>query len=444
MAMTRSGYRPRIVDGLMGDMLRAAGAVCIEGPKWCGKTWVALNHAESAVMIGDSAGNFQNRRLVEMDVSRAFRGREPRLIDEWQDVPEIWDAVKSEVDESNSTGRFILTGSSTPRRGAKRHSGAGRIGIVRMRTMSLFESGDSDGSVSLGSLFRRDRIGTGIAEPDLGRLADMVVRGGWPNNVGKPMRSALLANASYLSAITDDASSLDGSVRDKGKIGRLIRSLARNEGTTASLARIASDMAENRGDGDDGGRKQAGEGSDGDAETASQKTARAYMDVLDRMFLLSDQPAFDPNVRSKVRVGKAPKRHLADPSIAAAAMGLTGERLIGDLNTFGFLFESMCERDLDVYASAHGGKLYHYRDGRGNELDAVIEMPDGRWGAFEIKLGENRVGEAARNLERVCGMLADEGARPPEFRCVVCGTAAAAYVRPEDGAYVVPITSLRE
>ncbi|MDR1404188.1 MAG: DUF4143 domain-containing protein [Candidatus Methanoplasma sp.] len=443
MVMTRDGYKPRLVDRLIEDMLKATGAICIEGPKWCGKTWVSLNHAESAIMIGDADNGFQNKRLVEMDVSRAFRGKEPRLIDEWQDIPAIWGATKSEVDNSNATGRFILTGSSTPKSYAKTHSGAGRIGIIKMRTMSLFESGDSDGSVSLRSMFGLERVSTDIRNVDFDRLVDLIIRGGWPNNIGKTIKASQLANRSYLNAIINDASTLDGSNRNRNKIEMLLKSLARNESTLASVSKIASDLKENNDDED------IIENSDSDSsrdkkEGPSQKAARYYLDILDRLFLISNQLAFDPNLRSEMRVGKVPKRHLTDPSVAVAAMGLTHEKLIGDLNTLGFLFESMCERDLDIYASASYGKLYHYRDGRGNELDAVVEMPDGRWGAFEIKLGTNQIDEAAKNLVKIDRIFRDEGARSPEFLCVICGMAAAAYIRPKDGVYVVPITSLRD
>ncbi len=448
MPMTKNSYRPRLVDCQVCDMLKAVGAVCIEGPKWCGKTWVAFNHAESAIMIGDPSGNFQNRKLVELDLSRAFKGKEPHLIDEWQDVPGIWDAVKSTVDESNAPGRFILTGSSTPRPGTTRHSGAGRIGRIRMRTMSLFESGDSDGSVSLRSLFAQTEPSTDLCKVDLEHLVDLVVRGGWPGNLGKDLKSAALANRAYLMALIEEASILDSHSHDKNKIKMVLRSLARNESTMASLNTLVSDAeecinSEGRPIGSKNG-KETFEMMIDSYETVSQKSVSKYLAILDRLFLINNQPSFEINLRSSARVGKKPKRHLADPSLAVAAMNFTSAQLLNDLRTFGFLFEALCERDLEIYAAAMYGTLYHYRDGRGREIDAVVELPDGRWGAFEIKLGVNQIDEAAQHLVQMDELFGQEGVRRPEFLCVICGMAAAAYQRPEDGVYVVPLTRMRD
>ena len=426
MTLTPDGYIPRLIDPLIEEKLRISGAVCIEGPKHCGKTWASLNHANSAMMIGDSAGNFRNRRIVGMEVDRAFVGDTPHLIDEWQEIPGIWDATRSMVDSSTENGRFILTGSSTPKTKGVMHSGAGRISTIRMRTMSLFESGDSDGRVSIGSLFSGGfQQSLSTDEITLEHLISLTVRGGWPRQALLKDESAYKLTYDYLDAIVKDAVKADGKNRIQKKVEMVIRSMARNEGTLASDSKIMADMEEF-------------EGSRIDERTFSE-----YRDVLDRMFMTANQPAFDPNYRSNVRVGKNPKRHLTDPALAAAALDMTPEKLLDDLDLFGFLFESMCERDLDVYARSLGGKLFHYHDHQNNEADAVIEMPDGRWGAFEIKLGMNQVDSGAAKLLELRSYMENKGVkRLPSVLAVICGKESSAYRR-DDGVYVLPITSLR-
>ena len=421
MTMTPDGYRSRCMDPLIDKMLEAFGAVCIEGPKSCGKTWLALNHASSSIMISDPAGGFENRKLVKLDPHYAFTGDVPHLIDEWQDIPFLWDAVRAEVDRSTDNGRFILTGSSTPVRKGIMHSGAGRIGGIRMRTMSLYESGDSSGDVSLMDLFNHTLQFTKSKKIDLEHLIYLTVRGGWPRNINLKADAAVLANRGYLETCLNDAAALDGKGRNKSKLEMVVRSLARNESSTATVSKILSDVTEG---------------------SVSDKATIHYLDVLDRMFLINDQLPFDPNFRSSVRVGKTVKRHLADPSLAAAAMNLTPVKLLKDLHTYGFLFEAMCERDLDVYAQSLGGTLYHYRDLDGREIDAVLELSDGRWGAFEIKLGADQIDEAAKKLIAINKYFESRGARVPSFLCVVCGLSSAAYLR-EDGVYVVPINCLK-
>ncbi len=414
-----------MVDGQIESYLDIFGAVCVEGPKFCGKTWASRTHCNSEFSLGSSQGNFLNRRLVEADVNSALGGEEPHLIDEWQDVPSIWDAVRMEVDRVGRRGRFVLTGSSTPRREGIMHSGAGRIGKIRMRTMSLFESGDSDGTVSLSSLFDGN-FGTSVRgnPPGLGRLVDLTVRGGWPQHIGLGPEDAQKALRSYMELVANDACSLDGRSLSMERMRMVLRSLARNESTVASDATIIRDIARY------------------DDYSPDPKTLDVYWDALDRLFLIDDQPSFTPGYRSPVRVGKAPKRHLADPALAIAALGMTKEMLMSDPNTFGFMFEAMCERDLDVYAQVNGGRLRHYRDAAGREIDAVVEMPDGRWGAFEIKLGHHQVDSAAEGLLKISDYMEGRGARVPSVLAVVCGTDSAAYRR-KDGVYVVPITSLR-
>lgn len=431
MTLTRKGYRPRLVDSQVNSMLKAVGAVCIEGPKWCGKTWVALNHSESAIMIGDPTGGYRNRALVKAEPKYAFKGNTPHLIDEWQEIPELWDATKFFVDERNELGCFILTGSSTPVIKGIMHSGAGRIGSVRMTTMSLFESGDSDGSVTLRSLFDSSFKNGEIVNIDLERLIHLTIRGGWPKNIGMDAGASLKAVKSYVKTIMDDAFRVNREIYDEKRMGMFMKSLARNESTLASVKTTISDMVEF----DDDEEKTS--------NPISYLTAKRYRDILSRLFILNDQPAFSPNLRSSVRVGKSPKRHYVDPSIPIALMDLSADKLLYDLNTFGFFFEALCERDIGIYVNALGGKLLHYHDDSGREIDAIVELNDGRWGAFEIKISTYQIDEAAEKLIEIRDWMESKGIkRLPEFLCVICGTSLAAYRRP-DGVYVVPITSLR-
>lgn len=423
MTLTPEGYRPRLIDDRIARMLNVFGAVSIEGPKWCGKTWTAENHAESEMRLTDSTGPYLNRDIVAKDIREALSGGPPHLIDDWQEVPQIWDAVRGEVDRSPAKGRFILTGSSVPRRRETVHSGAGRICRIGMRTMSLFETGDSDGSVSLQSLFDGGPTMAPTREWDLGGIVDLVIRGGWPGSVGMDRRDYGLVPRSYFDAAVEDASYMDGKDRNVRKMRMLLRSLARNESTLASNETVKRDMAEN------------------DGETIAIETYYDYTDCLDRIHLIDDIPSFRPNVRSDVRVGKVPKRHLTDVSLAAAALGLGHDMLMRDLRTLGLLFESLCEHDLVVYAETLGWRLFHYRDSRGREIDAVVETDDGRWGAFEIKLGPAQIDSAAENLLALKSFFEREG-EPPAVLCVICGMSGYSYRRP-DGVYVVPITALR-
>ena len=425
MTLTRDGYLPRIIDGHIERMLRTFGAICIEGPKWCGKTWTSLNHSNSVFNVGDKSGNFQNRTMATLNPDLALSGDEPRLIDEWQEVPSIWDAVRQEVDKSNVKGRFILTGSSTPVTKGVMHSGTGRIGTIRMRTMSLFETGDSDGVVSLKNLFASNQKDIDCGDVDLRDLIAFTVRGGWPGAIGMDRNDYELIPKDYIEKAKRDAAKLDDKERNSDKMLMLIRSLARNESTTASKRTLKKDMA------------------DIDDENISDGTLTEYLDCLGRIFLTDDQPAFSQNLRSSLRIGKSEKRHLADPSLTVAALNLNEEKLLKDLHTFGFIFESLCEHDLRIYAEASGGKIFHYRDSNGNEIDTIIEMRDGSWGAFEIKLGTEKIDEAAENLLRITKLISDNGSRRPSVLCIVCGMTRYAYRRP-DGVYVVPITSLKD
>lgn len=419
-------YKARIMDEQVQKYLDTFGAVCIEGPKWCGKTWISSYHAKSEFLIADSSENFQNRRLAEMAPAMVLEGETPRLIDEWQEVDAIWDAVRYVVDRRGKTGQFILTGSSTPKRRENRvHSGAGRIGKLRMRTMSLYESGDSSGKVSLKDLCE-GKIDTGLTgEVKLGDIARYIVRGGFPGTIGLPAENAQLIAESYIETIlNDDAQRIDGKKYDIDKMRLLLRSLARNESTTATKKKLASDI------------------KDVDNDSVDYDSVTAYLDVFERLFLLDNQMPFASNIRSSVRVKQAEKRHFCDPSLACALLKATPERLINDLETFGFLFEALSERDLRIYAESFGAQLFHYQDYAGKEVDAVVELKDGRWCAFEIKLGANQIDKAAENLIEIRNKIVEEGGKAPSVLCVLCGLSNAAYVRP-DGVFVVPVTALK-
>lgn len=423
--MNEERYRPRVLDRQVEEYLSAFGAVCIEGPKWCGKTWTSSYHSKSAIYLGDPAGNFQNRQLAQMSPSLVLEGACPRLIDEWQEVPPLWDAVRYKVDQEPRKGQFILTGSATPNHKGILHSGAGRIGRIRMRPMSLWESGDSSGQVSLEKLCRGELAPAMTGEVDLKALIGLIIRGGWPGSLGLPPEQAALLPAQYLNAvIEDDVYRMDGVKRDTHKMRQLLRSLARNESTTATNKTLMRDI------------KAV------DDEDIDGNTVAAYLDIFQRLFLTDNQPPFSTGIRSSVRIKQAEKRHFADPSLACALLKATPAGLLGDLETLGFLFEALCERDLRIYAQSFGGSLYHYQDYSGREIDAVIERSDGTWCAFEIKLGANQIDAAAENLLDIQRQFqADPKGKPPAVLCVLCGLSNAAYRRP-DGVFVVPLTAL--
>lgn len=423
--MGKKEYKPRVIDARIEEYLSAFGAVCIEGPKWCGKTWTSAYHCNSAIYLGDPMGNFQNRRLAELSPAVALEGETPRLIDEWQEVPPLWDAVRHVVDQRGERGQFILTGSATPNHKGILHSGAGRIARLRMRPMSLYEAGVSSGAVSLEELCRHRLQPAMTGEVDLKLLIDCIVRGGWPAGLLMDTEKASYLPGEYLDAVLeDDIYRMDGVRRDLSKMKLLLRSLARNESTTATNKSLKNDVKEI------------------DHEDIDMDTIAAYLDIFKRLFLIDNQLPFGSKIRSSVRVKQAEKRHLSDPSLACALLQATPEKLLGDLETLGFLFESLCERDLRVYGDAFGASLYHYQDYRGREIDAVLELKDGDWCAFEIKLGANQIDAAAENLRKIDREIEAEGGRRPQILCVVCGLSNAAYRR-EDGVYVVPITALR-
>ncbi|MBO4831859.1 MAG: ATP-binding protein [Oscillospiraceae bacterium] len=426
--MTPEGYRPRLIDAHISRLMSIYGAVCVEGPKWCGKTWTSRNHSESAVFIGDPAGNFMNRQLAEMDASLVLEGKSPRLIDEWQVVPAIWDAVRYKVDQTGNKGQYVLTGSSTPVMKGKLHGGSGRIGRIAMRTMSLYETGHSTGIVSIMDLFNDSLSAAPVPEVQLDELISYVVRGGWPGIQDLPQRDALQIPKDYLQNIPDDMERSDGKKRDVKKVAALLRALGRAESNMTSKKALQKDIEEFAED-----RENMSE--------VSFDTITDYLDCFSRLFLTEDQPAFENKLRSSIKALKKPKRHFTDPSLAAAAIGATPEMLKNDLNTFGYLFEALCVRDLRIYSACYDGKVYHYHDERDNEVDAVVELPDGRWGLFEIKVGFHQVEAAAQELLRLRTKFKAETDSDASFLCVLCGMSNAAFKRP-DGVFVVPITAL--
>ena len=423
--MEKEKYIPRIIDAAVERYLTTIGAVCIEGPKWCGKTWTSSYHSNSEFLVGNPDNNFQNRALAEMSPALVLEGETPRLIDEWQEVPPLWDAVRYIVDQRGKKGQFILTGSATPKRKGVLHSGAGRIGKLRMRPMSLYESGDSSGKVSLQELCEGKLTPAMTGEVDLRTLARLTVRGGWPGNLDIGDADISLLPGEYLDAvIDDDVNRVDETRRDSRKVRLLLRSLARNESTTATNRTLKNDIKEI------------------DDEDIDVETVAMYLDIFNRLFLTDNQPPYSAKLRSSVRVKQAEKRHFCDPSLACALLKATPEKLIGDLETFGFLFEALCERDLKIYAESFGAQLYHYQDYAGNEIDAVIELPDGGWCGIEIKLGANKIEEAAENLTRIRDEIVKDGGKLPSALIVLCGLSNAAYRRP-DGVCVVPLTALK-
>ena len=425
--MDKQNYRTRIIDRKVDEYLAAFGAVCIEGPKWCGKTWTSAYHSKSEIYIGGPAENLQNRQLARLSPSLVLEGETPRLIDEWQEVPPLWDAVRYKVDETPQKGLFILTGSATPNRKGILHSEPGQIGRLRMRPMSLYESGDSSGKVSLEKLCHGELTPCLTGEVDLRRLIELIVRGGWPESLGLPLDKTILLPGKYLDVVVgDEVYRMDGAKRDTQKMRLLLRSLTRNESTTATKQALIRDI------------------KNVDNEEIDPNTVATYLDILKRLFITDNQLPFPKGLQFSIRVKQTEKRHLADPSLACALLKATPSGLLGDLETLGFLFEALCERDLRIYADSFGAGLYHYQDYSNREIDAVIELTDGSWCAFEIKLGANQIDAAAENLLAIKRKFEeDPRGRPPAVLCVLCGLANAAYRR-QDGVFVVPITALKD
>lgn len=419
-------YLPRITDQLLKDRLEAKGAVLIQGPKWCGKTTTGKIHAKSFIEIDQPELTKQYQTMAEVSPRQLLEGETPRLIDEWQLAPNLWNAVRYEVDQRDEFGQFILTGSAVPAQlDESMHTGIGRISRLNMRTMSLYESKDSTGDVSLSNLFK-DKDINATNNTTLEDIAFLICRGGWPKAVDLEKKPALFQAIDYFDAVVStDISRVDFVERDKEKAKRLLKSYARHVGTQASLETIREDVLANN------------------IDSLDEKTMYSYLDSLQKIFVIEDSKAWNPNLRSKTSIRTTDTRYFLDQSIAAAALGVGPKDLINDLNTMGFLFENMCIRDLRVYADYLDGTIYHYRDKNGLECDAVIHLRNGLYGLIEIKLGgDSLIEEGATNLKKLAEKIDTKTMKKPSFMLVLCGKAPFAYKRP-DGVYVAPITSLK-
>lgn len=423
-------YRKRIADKLLKEQLDAMGAVLVEGPKACGKTTTAEQIAGSVLYMADPRTLQTNMQIAETDITMLLKGKTPRLIDEWQVVPQFWDAIRFTVDHRRDVGQFILTGSAVPVSSRNIvHSGTGRFGWVTMRPMSLWESGDSTGEVSLGSLFLPEtQKVSGLSHMDLEHLAFLICRGGWPSSLlARTDNAALLQARNYYDAIVHaDISRVDNVRRDSGRVMRLMRSYARHQGTPATISTLLKDMVTN------------------DVPSLSDTTVAEYLSALRKIFVVEDMKAWNPNLRSKSAIRTADNRYFVDPSVAVAALELGTADLMNDLNTMGLLFETLCVRDLRVYADALHGTVYHYRDRNGLECDTVVHLRNGSYGLVEIKLGGERlIEEGAANLLKLEGLIDTTRMKAPAFKMVLVGIGSYAYRR-ADGVYVVPVSCLKE
>lgn len=419
-------YLHRIADKLLEERLEAKGAVLIEGPKWCGKTTTAKQKAKSFISMDRPDMTRQYQQMAELSPITLLEGETPRLIDEWQIAPNIWNAVRYEVDNRDEFGQFILTGSAVPNElDESIHTGTGRISRLLMRPMSLYESKDSNGEVSLKDLFEGQNI-SAIDETSLEEIAFFICRGGWPKAIGLDEKTALFQAIDYYDAvISTDISRVDSIKRDKEKAKRLLKSYARHVGTQSSLETIRQDMLANQSD------------------TFDQVTLYSYLDALRKIFVIEDAPAWNPNLRSKTSIRTTDTRYFSDPSIATASLGIGPKDLLDDLNTMGFLFENLCIRDLRIYTDYLDGTVYHYRDRNGLECDAVIHLRNGAYGLVEIKLGGDKlIEEGAETLKDLASKIDTNNMPNPSFLMVLCAKAPFAYKR-EDSVYVIPITALR-
>ena len=436
-----SEYLKRIADQMLTDKLESSGAVLIEGPKYCGKTTLAKQQAKSVLSMADPNTLSQNLAIARTNISRLLAGGTPRLIDEWQIAPQFWDAVRNEVDNRDDDGQFMLTGSAVPGKARKDdsgnsigdeqifHTGTGRISRLKLRTMSLWESGDSTGDVSLGNLFvNADKI-DGVSHIDLDRLAYLTCRGGWPKAVLKKTVKAALAQAfNYFdSVVSNDIKRVDDIDRDEELAKRIMRSYARNQGSQATAGTILADIRNN-----------------GD-EQMSDGTVYSYIKALKEIFVIEDSVAWNPNLRSKTAIRTSDTRYFIDPSIATASLGLGPNDLINDMETFGLIFETLAVRDLRVYADALDGKVYHYRDKNNLECDAVVHLRNGSYGLVEIKIGgADLINAGAKSLKDLSDKIDTTRMKKPSFLMVLTGIGDYAYKRPEDGVLVVPVGCLKD
>lgn len=420
-------YRKRVADDILKRKLEGKGAVLIEGPKWCGKTTTAEQIAASILYMDDPEKKEQNLTMSELNPKRLLKGAVPRLIDEWQLAPKLWDTVRFEVDHRGELGQFILTGSAVPADTKEiTHSGTGRFTWLTMRPMSLYESGDSTGDISLKVLFENTEEVDGTANLSLDRLAFLICRGGWPQAIDMRDEIALDQARDYYDAVVhSDINRADHVQKNPERVKRLMRSYARNQGGQVPNTVIAQDIAAN------------------DESPISEETVASYLDALRKIFVVEDMPAWDPNLRSKTAIRSSDTRYYIDPSIAAAALGVGPTDLLNDLKTFGFLFETLCVRDLRVFADALNGEVYHYRDKDGQECDAVIHLRNGKYGLIEMKLGGDKlIEEGAKSLKAMQKKIDTEKMKSPSFLMVLTGIGDYAYRR-HDGVCVVPIGCLK-
>ncbi|MGN0713644.1 MAG: ATP-binding protein [Anaerovoracaceae bacterium] len=419
-------YLPRIADEVLSDRLSAKGAVLIEGPKWCGKTTTAKHIAASVIEMDRPDMTRQYREISELNPSMLLQGEVPHLIDEWQIAPNIWNAVRYEVDQRDEFGQFILTGSAVPAQlDSSAHTGTGRIVRMKMRPMSLYESGESSGEVSLKDLFQGKPV-SGSDQHTLEDIAFVICRGGWPKAIGLPEKTALRQAIDYFDAVvSDDVSRADGVDRDKDRTRRLLRSYARNIASQSSLETIRQDILTSS------------------TDTFDSNTLYSYLEALRSIFVIEDSPSWNPNLRSKTAIRTTDTRYFSDPSIAAAALGIGPGDLMNDLNTLGLLFENLCIRDLRIYADLLDGEIYHFRDKNGLECDAVLHLRDGSYALIEIKLGgDTLIEEGAKNLLALAGKIDLSKMKTPSFLMVLCAKAPFAYQR-KDGVIVAPISCIK-
>ena len=420
-------YRNRVVDSILQEKLEGKGAVLIEGPKWCGKTTTAEQIAKSVLYMDDPQSKEQNVNMAALNPKRLLKGDTPRLIDEWQIAPKLWDAIRFEVDHRDDLGQFVLTGSAVPPDTKEiTHSGTGRFSWLMMRPMSLYESGESTGEVSLSRLFEGKGEVDGESKLDLERIAFLICRGGWPRSIDMRDKIALNQAIDYYDAIVhSDINRADGVEKNPERVKRLMRSLARNQGQQIANTAIAADIAVN------------------DESTINQETVAGYISALKKIFVVEDMPAWNPNLRSKSAIRTSDTRYFVDASIAAAALGIGPNDLINDLNTMGFLFETMCVRDLRVYAEALGGSIYHFRNKAGLECDAVVHLRNGSYGLIEIKLGgEKLIREGVETLTSLTESIDTSKMKEPAFRMILTAADQYAYRR-EDGICIVPVGCLK-
>lgn len=417
-------YKNRIVEKQIDEYMSTFGAICIEGPKWCGKTWTATFKSKEQFFLLDPSNNFSNKKLAEISPTSILLRDKPLLVDEWQEVPSIWDTIKFEVDKNNTKGQFILTGSSTPKDKGIFHSGIGRIAKIRMNTMSLFERGKSTGSISLFDVCNGKLDNKNTGEITLNEIINLILEGGFPGSLNAFDKKHLIPKNYLENLLDDDLRRYFKKSYSKVKMHSLLLSLARNESTTSSLNKIVDDLTR-----------------EGD-RPVNYDTCTNYLEGLQRLFVIDDQEPMSLEIRSRLRLKKQVKHHFFDVSIVCSLLNLTSEELLKNLDTLGFLFESLCEHDLKIYAQSFGANLYHYQDYNNNEIDATIKLSNGDWCAFEIKLGTNQVDQAAKNLIKIKQTIENNGMKPPKVMCVICGLSNMAYLR-DDGVYVLPITALK-